>query len=91
MTMTTQKKGKPKVKFHWVPTAILRSNAEFGKWKEAQFRKELPEGVYWIRPYGARRVLWNLPLVLSYAFDGPNSDRHQRLLEEFAVNQDGVA
>lgn len=91
MSIRTQKKKKPKVKFHWVPTATLRSHADFGKWKEAQLRNELPEGVYWTRPFGGRRVLWNLPLVLSHAFDGPDSEKHQRLLEEFAASQDGAA
>lgn len=82
------KKSNPQ--FPWLGTKTLRTHIELGKWTESRLRNELPAKIYWLQPAGSRRVLWNLRLIQPWILDGPESRKHQHLLEEFAASREAA-
>ncbi len=56
--------------------------------KLRQLRQDgiLTERIYWVRVPGSPSILWNVPLVIDWLVNGPDSPVHQKAIENFLIS-----
>ncbi len=58
----------------------------FDKLKQLRQDGILPERIYWVRVPESPTVLWNVPLVIDWLVNGPDSPVHQKAVENFLTS-----
>ena len=68
-----------------ISSGQLKTEIDLAKSSQAELRKTLPCGVYWVRSPGGRKILWNVELVRDFLING-SSDAHTRAVEAFLAS-----
>ena len=84
MTLTKQKPW-PKT-FSPLRDTISATGLSFDKLKQLRTDGLLPERIYWVRIPGSTNILWNVPLVIDWLVNGPDSPDHQKAVENFLAS-----
>jgi hypothetical protein len=58
----------------------------FEKLKQLRQDGVLQERIYWVKVPGSTHVLWNVPLVIDWLVNGPDSPVHQKAVEHFLAS-----
>lgn len=66
--------------------AITATGMSFDKFRQLRRDGLLPERIYWVRIPGSTNILWNVPLVIDWLVNGPDSPDHQRAVENFLAS-----
>jgi hypothetical protein len=83
----TRAKRKPWPKtFSPLADTIEATGMSFDKLRQLRTEGLLSERIYWVRIPGSTNILWNVPLVMDWLVNGPDSPDHQRAVENFLAN-----